>query len=76
MVLSMLWVHPTTRATNGHAEKLVQSFKKGVKADETGRPLQHKLDKFLLAYRSAPQATSSFSLAQLLLGWNAKVGSE
>ena len=68
MVLSMLWVHSTTHATNGHAEKLVQSFKKGVMADETGRTLQHKLDKFLSAYRSAPQANTSFSPAQLLLG--------
>lgn len=40
--------HP---ATNGQAEKLEQSFKKGVKAYKSGRTLQHKLDRFLLAYR-------------------------
>ena len=61
--------HP---ATNGQAEKLVQSFKKRVKADKSGRTLQHKLDRFLLAYRSAPHATTSLSPAQLLLGLNVK----
>ena len=61
--------HP---ATNGQAEKLVQSFKKGVKADKSGRTLQHKLDRFLLAYRSAPHATIFLSPAQLLLGRNVK----
>jgi len=59
MVLSMLWVHPTNHATNGHVEKLVQSFKKGVTADQTGRTLQHKLDtvlhkKHLLQPSTAP----------------------
>ena len=61
--------HP---ATNGKAEKLEQSFKKGVKADKSGRTLQHKLDRFLSAYRSAPHATTSLSPAQLLLGQNVK----
>ena len=61
--------HPST---NGQVERLVQSFKKGVKADKSGRTLQHKLDRFLLAYRSAPHATTGFSPAQLLLGRNVK----
>ena len=63
---------PYNPATNGQAEKLVQSFKKGVKAVKSGRTLQHKLDRFLLAYRSAPHATTSLSPAQLLLGRNVK----
>ena len=49
-----------------------KSFKKGVKANKSGRNLQHKLDRFLLAYRSAPHATTSLSPAQLLLGRNVK----
>ena len=61
--------HP---ATNRQAEKLEQSFKKRVKAYKSGRTLQHKLDRFLLAYRSAPHATTSLSPAQLLLGRNVK----
>ena len=61
--------HP---ATNGLAEKLVQSFMKGVKADKSGRTLHHRLDRFLLAYQSAPHATTSLSPAQLLLGRNVK----
>ena len=39
--------HPST---NCQAERLVQSFKKGVKVGKSCRTLQHKLDKFLLAY--------------------------
>ena len=42
--------HP---ATNGQAETLVQSFNKGVEADKSGRTVQHKLDRFLLALCSA-----------------------
>ena len=61
--------HPST---NGQAERLVQSFKKGVKADKSSRTLQHKLDRFLLAYRSAPHVTTELSPAQLLLGRNVK----
>ena len=38
--------HPVT---NGLAERMAHSFKKAVKADMSGRTLQHKLDRFLLA---------------------------
>ena len=51
---------------------MVQSFKKGVKADKSSRTLQHKLDSFLLAYQSAPHAITELSPAQLLLGRNVK----
>ena len=57
-------------ATNGLAERMVQTFKNGVKADKTNRPLQHKLDRFLFAYRTAPHATTGHSPAQLLFGRN------
>jgi len=48
--------HP---ATNGLAERFVQTFKKGLKAMK-GDPakLQHKVDRLLLAYRNAPHTTT------------------
>ena len=55
--------HPSI---NGQAERLVQSFKKGVKANKSSRTLQHKLNRFLLAYLSAPYAVTEPSPAQLL----------
>ena len=55
--------HPPT---NGQAETLVQSFNDGAKTDKSGRTLQHRLDRFLLAYRSAPHATTGLGPAQLL----------
>lgn len=59
--------HP---ATNGLAERSVQSFKQALKADKSDRTMQHKLDRFLLAYRTAPHATTEVSPAQLLFGRN------
>ena len=46
--------HP---ATNGLAERLVQSFKHAVKADKSNRTVQHKIDRFLLSYSAAPHST-------------------
>ena len=40
--------------------------------DKSSRTLQHKLDRFLLAYRSAPHAVTELSPTQLLLGRNVK----
>jgi len=61
--------HPST---NGLAERFVQSFKRAVRADQTNKELQHKLDRFLMAYRTAPYATTGQSPAQLFLGRNLK----
>lgn len=57
--------HP---ATNGLAERLVQSVKRAVKANKSGTSLQHKLDEFLLAYRVSPHAVTEQSPAQLMYG--------
>lgn len=57
--------HP---ATNGLAERMVQSLKNSIKADKSARSLQHKIDRFLFAYRRAPHATTGHSPAQLLFG--------
>ena len=63
---------PHHSSTNDQAERLVQSFKKGIKADKSGRTFQHKLHRLLLAYRSASHATTALSPAQLLLGRNVR----
>ena len=58
--------HP---ATNGLAERFVQTFKlamKSAKASET--TLNGNLETFLMAYRNAPHSTTAASPASLLLG--------
>ncbi|XP_031553786.1 uncharacterized protein K02A2.6-like [Actinia tenebrosa] len=61
---------PYHQATNGLAERLVQSFKHAVKADKSNRTLEHKIHRFLLVYRTAPHATTGISPAQLLFQRN------
>ena len=58
--------HP---ATNGQAERFVQTFKQAMKAakGDLGAVKLH-LAKFLLAYRNATHATTGESPAMLLLG--------
>ena len=61
---------PHHSSTNDQAERLVQSFKKGITADKSWRAFQQTFDRFLLTYRSVPHATTALSPAQLLLGRN------
>ena len=61
--------HPST---NGLAECMLQRFKNAVKADRSDRSIQHKLDRFLFAYRTAPHAKTGHSPAQLFFGRNLK----
>ena len=58
--------HP---ATNGQAERFVQTFKQAMKAakGDLGAVKLH-IAKFLLAYRNATHATTGESPAMLLLG--------
>ena len=56
--------HP---ATNGLAERAVQTVKRGLKKMKTGT-LQDKLSRFLFRYRNTPQSTTDETPAQLLLG--------
>lgn len=57
--------HP---ATNGEAERFIQTFKKSMKASvHDGLTLQHRLQNFLLSYRSTPHATTKQSPAELFL---------
>ena len=57
--------HP---ATNGLAERFVQSLKQALKTNiSSGRPLSHRLANFLLTYRSSPHATTGVSPCSLFL---------
>ncbi|GFO14921.1 transposon tf2-9 polyprotein [Plakobranchus ocellatus] len=58
--------HP---ATNGLAERMVQSFKNAMKAAKHDEGSIHlKLTRFLLAYRNSPHSTTGESPASLMFG--------
>ena len=58
--------HP---ASNGLAERFVQTFKRAMKASEgEGRTLNQRLSQFLFSYRASPQATTTTSPSELFLG--------
>ncbi|XP_051962904.1 uncharacterized protein K02A2.6-like [Xyrauchen texanus] len=56
--------HP---ATNGLAERFVQTFKHSLKASKEPVPLQQRLDSFLLQYRNTPHSTTKETPAMLFL---------
>lgn len=55
--------HP---ATNGLAERFVQTLKHALKASQCQGTLHQRLHRFLLTYRNTPHATTKASLATLL----------
>lgn len=57
--------HP---ATNGLAERAVQSFKNAMKSETEVTSLNIKLARFLLTYRITPHSTTGESPSQLFLG--------
>ena len=57
--------HP---ASNGLAERCVQSFKSAMKSETEVKPLSIKLATFLLAYRNTPHSTTGEASSQLFLG--------
>ncbi len=60
--------HP---ATNGLAERFVQTFKKAIKAmDNDNISLQHKIDNFLFIYRNATHSTTGQTPAMMFLKKN------
>ena len=56
--------HP---ATNGLAERFVQSFKRAITATPSTMPVQEAADKFLMKYRSTIHPTTGESPDQLFL---------
>ena len=58
--------HP---ASNGQAERAVQTVKKGVQKMQTGL-LTDRLAKFLFTYRTMPHTTTGVPPAELLIGRN------
>ena len=59
--------HP---ATNGLAERFVQTFKQGMRASNSNKFSSNKLANFLLAYRTAPHTTTGESPSMLFMGRN------
>ncbi|XP_030608895.1 uncharacterized protein K02A2.6-like [Archocentrus centrarchus] len=57
--------HP---ASNGLAERFVQTFKHALKSSRGTTPVQQHLDTFLLTYRNTPHATTKESPAMLFIG--------
>lgn len=57
--------HP---ATNGQAERFVQSLKQALKTSKGSFTLQRRLETFLLTYRNTPHPTTRESPALLFLG--------
>lgn len=58
--------HP---ASNGAAERFLQTFKQAKKASkQDGRSIAHRLESFLLTYRTTPHSTTNSTPASLFLG--------
>lgn len=58
--------HP---ATNGEAERFVQTFKHNMRCRQaTSRNISTNIYKFLLAYRTTPHATTGLTPSTLLMG--------
>lgn len=58
---------PYNPATNGLAERAVQTVKRGLKKDRDGS-LEARLARILMIYRLTPHSTTGVSPAELLLG--------
>ncbi|KAJ8333617.1 hypothetical protein SKAU_G00416250 [Synaphobranchus kaupii] len=56
--------HP---ATNGLAERFVQTFKHALKSSRGTAPVQQRLDTFMLTYRNTPHATTKEPPAMFFL---------
>ena len=58
--------HP---ASNGEAERFVRTFKESMKANKYANlSLSHRLQNFLLSYRSTPHSTTNMAPCELFLG--------
>ena len=60
---------PYHQASNGLAERAVQTFKEGIKKMQSERGgLEARLARFLFSYRATPQTTIGVSPAELMMG--------
>ena len=63
--------HP---ASNGLAERFVQTLKRNLKATaKEGKTIQHRLAEFLFEYRATPHATTNVSPSKLFLNRKLKI---
>lgn len=61
-------VQPYKPATNGQAERFIQTLKNALKrANANESNIAIKLEQFLLQYRAAPHASTKMSPAELFL---------
>ena len=64
-----IWVSPYHPASNGLAERMVQTFKQAMKKTaKDNLSLQQRLANFLLTYRTTPQATTNVAPCELFMG--------
>ena len=64
---------PYSPASNGLAERLVQSFKQSLdKQKGNGHTLQHCIDSFLFSYRNTPSSTTGKTPSELFLRRNVR----
>ncbi|XP_041822728.1 uncharacterized protein K02A2.6-like [Chelmon rostratus] len=64
---------PYNPASNGLAERLVQTFKQSLdKQKDSGRSLQHCIDSFLFSYRNTPCSSTGKTPTQLFLKRNVR----
>ena len=64
-----VWVAPYHPASNGLAERMVQTFKQVMRRTmNDGLPWQHCIADFLLTYRTTPHSTTNVAPCILLMG--------
>ena len=51
-------------------QRSCRMFQRALKANKSNKPMQHKLDEFLLVYCLSPRATTDQSSSQLMFGRN------
>jgi hypothetical protein len=58
---------PYHAASNGHAERAVQTFKEGMKKMSNKESLETRVSRFLLKYRITPHSTIGIAPAEMLM---------
>ena len=59
------------QSSNGQVERYVQTIKQALRAEkQSKKPIDEKINDFLMSYRSTPHTTTSFMPAQLFIGRN------